>query len=225
MTTKRLFVLLTVLAAGLSVIFALPASPKSQPTGVELALPDYVGLWVGKNEPVTEQEHSVLGHDTEFSRKVYEGPHGAQLYVTVVLSGQDMNTSIHRAERCLRAQGWNITDSRVVALPLDKPQNATLRVTRLHNEHAAWRKTNVDYYWFVGYNDLTASHFERTMIDVRDRLFKGYNQRWAYVSVYALIPPKASQPDADPEKETDDLVRAFIKQLAPAIHKGSIKYG
>ena len=38
---------------------------------------------------------------------------------------------------------------------------------------------NLNYYWFVGYHHLTASHLERTVLDIQDRILKGYNQRWA----------------------------------------------
>lgn len=225
MTTKRLIILQAMLLVGLSAVFLLPKVPATQPTGVDLALPDYVDtMWIGKDAAISEGEYRVLGHDTSFARKLYTGPHREQLMATIVLSGQDMNTSIHRAEWCLRAQGWTITDSSVVAIPLDKPKNAVLKVKRLHNEHSVWKQTNVDYYWFVGHDDTTPSHLTRNLLDVRDRLFKGYNQRWAYVSVYALIPP-ASASDAEPEKRTDEIVRNFIKDLAPAILKPSVKLG
>lgn len=222
MITKRLLILLASLLLGLGAVFLLPSAPKNQPAGVNLALPDYVGLWLGKDEPVTEQEHLVLGSDTEFARKTYTGTGNWKLYVTIVLSGQDMNTSIHRAERCLRAQGWSILDSRVESIPLDQPANAKLKVTRLRNSHAAGHRDALDYYWFVGSTDLTPSHSERTWFDVRDRLLKGYNQRWAYVSVVAELGVGKGMPG---EQETDAMVGEFIKKLVPQIHKPSVIYG
>jgi hypothetical protein len=221
MTTKRLTVLLAVLLLGLGAVFLLPKAPRQQPVGVNFALPDFIGTWIGQDEQVTEQEHLVLGSDTEFARKVYTGSRNEKIYVTIVLAGQDMNTSIHRAERCLRAQGWNILDSRIATVALGQPANAQLKVTRLRNSHAAWGKDALDYYWFVGSTDLTPSHVERSLIDWRDRIFKGYNQRWAYVSVVCVLPDNLTP---EIEKEIDGTAESFIKQLAPKIHKASVKY-
>ncbi len=221
MTTKRLVILQAALLLGLGAVFLLPKAPRLQPLGVNLALPDYVGAWVGRDEGVTEQEHLVLGKDTEFSRKVYTGEGNQKIVVTIVLSGQDMNTSIHRAERCLRAQGWTIQNSRVVPLALDAARHI-LRVTRLRNAHAAWGKDALDYYWFVGSTDLTPSHVERSIIDWRDRILKGYNQRWAYVSVISLLPDKTG---AVGETQIDQTVESFIQKLVPIIHKPTVKYG
>ena len=47
MTTKRLAILVLVLAAGLSGIYALPHVSKQQPVGVNLQLPESIGLWGG----------------------------------------------------------------------------------------------------------------------------------------------------------------------------------
>ena len=222
MITKRLVILQAVLLVGLSGVFLLPSVSQQQPMGVNLALPDYVGLWVGKDELITEQEHLVLGSDTQFSRKLYAGPGDRKLYVTIVLSGQDMNTSIHRAERCLRAQGWSIRDNTIVPVALDRPPDAKLKITRLRNSHASARKEALDYYWFVGSTDLTPSHVERTWIDVRDRLLKGYNQRWAYVSIVMELTGSADDAVA---QDADASIQEFIKKLAPEIHKPSVKYG
>jgi hypothetical protein len=222
MTIKRLVILQAVLFLGLGAVFLLPKAPSQQPVGVNLALPDFIGSWIGKDEQVTEQEHQVLGSDTEFARKVYTGSRNEKMYVTIVLSGQDMNTSIHRAERCLRAQGWNILDSRVATIALNEPANAHLKVTRLRNFHAAWGRDALDYYWFVGSTDITPSHVERSLIDWRDRILKGYNQRWAYVSVICILP---DNPTPEIESEIDATAENFIKQLVPKIHKPSVKYG
>ena len=37
---------------------------------------------------------------------------GDQVLVSIVLSGHDLDNSIHRPERCLPAQGWTIVDSK-----------------------------------------------------------------------------------------------------------------
>ncbi len=229
MTTKRLVILQIVLLLGLSCVYVLPARPNSQPSGVELKLPTLVGDWFGKESEITEKEHQVLGPETEFARKLYTNKWGDEIFVSIVLAGQDMNTSIHRPERCLPAQGWIIADSRVVDVPLD--DGATLKITRLHDMRPIHTTNggsvnlyNLNYYWFVGYNDITPSHITRNFYDIRDRLLKGYNQRWAYVTVAATV-TKGFKENGKSEEEIDAMIREFVKNLAPKIHKPSVKYG
>jgi len=144
-----------------------------------------------------------------------------------VLAGQDMNTSIHRPERCLPSQGWTIADSQKIAIPLKDAAGHILQVTRLHNWRPVHDKEghpftcyNLNYYWFVGESDTTSSHFRRTYFDIRDRLLKGVNQRWAYVTVSVNFNNKDGA-----EKYADRLIASFIQELVPKIHKSSVKYG
>jgi len=226
MTTKRLIILLAVLVCGMSVIFILPKVPNAQPVGVELNLPPLLGDWYGKETAVTEKERLVLGPETEFSRKVYHNDQGDEMYVSIVLAGQDMNTSIHRPERCLPAQGWTIVDIRKVAIPLNDADGNVLNVTRLHNMRPVKTKDgqpfmlyNLNYYWFVGDRDTTASHYWRTYFDIRDRLLRGVNQRWAYVTVSVIL-NKSNRS----EQDTDRLIATFIQSLVPKIHKSVLNY-
>src|SRR5258708_25588378 len=163
MTTKRLIVLLLTLLAGFGAVFFLPASGKTEPVGIKLALPDFVGKWYGVDQPVTERERQMLAGDTEFARKVYNDGLGNAVFASIVLSGHDLDNSIHRPERCLPAQGWTIADSKTVAVPI--PSGGKLQVTRLHNVRQVPTRDgkmisiyNLNYYWFVGYHHMTASH-------------------------------------------------------------------
>lgn len=225
MITKRLVILQATLLLGLSAVFLLPASPKKQPVGVNLALPTLVGEWFGRDAQVTEKERQVLGADTEFSRKTYSNRTGDEIYVSIVLAGQDMNTSIHRPERCLPAQGWTIANSGSVAIPLKRESNGQiLKTTRLYNARPVQGGNiySLNYYWFVGFNDLTASHMTRTLYDIRDRLMKGYNQRWAYITVASHLAPRIDGTmlsDAD----RDLMLQDFISRLAPIIHRDSVE--
>ncbi len=224
MITRRLLILQGIVLFGMGTIFLLPPPPKSQPVGVNLELPPLIGNWYGKDEAVTEKEHSVLGPETQFSRKRYRNDAGDEMFVSIVLGGQDMNTSIHRPERCLPAQGWTIMDSGILRIPLEDPAHRGLAAMRLHIMHQG-RSTSgaplsvlaVNYYWFVGCSDTTASHFTRTYFDIRDRLLKGYNQRWAYVTVMAML-----NTDKRSDQEVDGVVQGFIRQLVPKIHTDSV---
>lgn len=243
MTTSRLATVFAVLGLGFSTVFLLPAQQNfHQPTGIDLNLPTVVGgTWLGTDQEVSDREHTVLGADTEFSRKAYKNARGRSLaggdviQASVVLSGADMNTSIHRPEWCLPAQGWTIEDSSKREIMI--PDRGRLVATRLRNMRFLPDKDgkpmtdkdgnkvvlrNLDYYWFVGYDTVTASHWTRNVIDITDRLGHGYNQRWAFMTVAANITDNV-QADGLDEKETDEMIQGFIKKLVPLTHKDSVK--
>jgi EpsI family protein len=228
MTTKRLASLQLVLLGGLSSVFLIPRHVQMEPAAINLSLPELVGNWEGTEEPVTQFERDALGPDTQFVRKLYRNLTGDEIYVSVVLSGPDMNTSIHRPERCLPAQGWTIVGVRPVTLALP---NDALRATRLHNMRNVKTDSgrsltiySLDYYWFVGHSDKTPSHLERTWIDIRDRIFKGRNQQWAYVMVASTITKDFRMFGRD-EKQTDQLIQSFLTDLAPKLHKTAVASG
>src|SRR5438876_7915035 len=131
MITKRLFAVEFLHVAGLGTYFLLPKAPKTKPAGISLKLPIWVGNWIGDDAAVSQREIEVLAKDTQFARKVYTSPEGDTISVSIILSGDDMTTSIHRPERCLPAQGWSLlnTSPRTITLPNSVP----LRMTRLSN--------------------------------------------------------------------------------------------
>ena len=228
MTTNRLAILLAVLLA-MSTVFFLPKQTIEQPTGVKMELPETVGDWHGTNGKITDKEIYTLGKETEFARKSYTNGRGDKLEATIVLAGHDMNTSIHRPERCLDAQGWKQVDAPVVKV--DVPERGALATTRLKvvkmvptTDGRQFPYTNLNYYWFAGCTDTTASHMQRTIIDVTDRLFHGYNQRWAYFTVVATI-TKDMQRNGRTEEETDALIQDFIRRMVPETHLPSVKFG
>jgi hypothetical protein len=119
-----------------------------------------------------------------------------------------MNTSIHRPERCLPAQGWTVTDTKTVRLPtpvgdLHATRLHNLRTVRVDSERTA-NIYNLNYYWFVGSKLITPSHTRRTLIDISDRVLRGTNQRWAYVTVAATV-TEGLRPFGRSEQETDGL--------------------
>ena len=222
MTIKRAAVLQVVLLGGLGSVFLVPRNVAFEPAAVNRSLPQEIGNWYGTDQAITQFERDVLGPNTEFARKNYRNPRGDEIFVSVVLSGPDMNTSIHRPERCLPAQGWTVADTG--HLLLSTPAGP-LNITRLHNMRSERSDSDhsvtiysLNYYWFVGHADETASHLERTWIDIRDRLLKGRNQQWAYVTVAALV-TKDFRVFGRTEKETDDLLQAFISELVPMLQR------
>lgn len=225
MITKRLAILQSCLLLGMGSVFLIPKDIRMQPAAIGLGLPDSVRDWQGSDQPIGQGEREILGPDTKFARKLYTNAVGDQVYASIVMSGPDMNTSIHRPERCLPAQGWTVTDSKTIALPT---ANGMLKTTRLHNirnartdEGRQLTINSINYYWFIGHSDITPSHLERAWIDLRDRVLKGQNQQWAYVTVMAVI-TKDFKVFGRTEKETDELVRGFIKDFVPQLQKISI---
>ena len=238
MITRHLLILQIVLLVGLGSVFLLPHLPDDEPAGIKLALPDFVGSWYGEDAPVTEAEKGALGPTTEFARKNYTDGRGNQLYVSIVLSGADMMTSIHRPERCLPAQGWTLIDSTPRAVPVEDQGKRVLEVTRLHSFRYARKQNgetiddaqgkpipiyNLNYYWFIGRNTVVPSHYERLYIDMRDRIFYGYNQRWAYVTVVSNVTDNL-QSFGKNEAQTDQMIQDFIKQITPLIIKPGIRF-
>ncbi|HWB60927.1 MAG TPA: EpsI family protein [Chthoniobacteraceae bacterium] len=216
--TKRLLILWVVLLAGLGSFMVIPRRHGSQPVGIALSLPEDVGSWHGRDAPVSDKEKAVLGIGTEFARKYYTLPNGGGIFVSIVLSGHDVETSLHRPDRCLPAQGWAIMEQKRETLPLNN--NTSIPVTRLLNQctnEASSQHTpySVYYYWFVGCNDVVASPFQRSMIDWRDRLFKGYDQRWAYITVAADVRDNSEQTQA----AADAAIQSFVADLFPKIWK------
>ncbi len=231
MTTRRLATLFAFVAIGLSAVFLLPKSA-AQPTGITLLLRDNIAGWTGRDSEFTQKEREVLGGGgTEFARKIYEHPQWRNftLQVSVVLSGHDMSNSIHRPERCLDAQGWTVLESEVV--PVVVAERGTFSTTRLHNrrtiahEGKSLVQEALTYYWFVGENEATASHWGRFYADNRDRLLRGVNQRWAFITITGLIQPRATaEEQVAITKWVDTQMRGFIRDLAPTIHKDSLRY-
>src|SRR5690349_11911271 len=96
-----------------------------------MTLPNVIGTWFGDDAPVTDKERAILAKDTEFARKTYTSPEGDQIFVSIVLSGDDMTSSIHRPERCLPAQGWQVRESSKRTIQL--PNGKSFEVTRLQD--------------------------------------------------------------------------------------------
>lgn len=228
--SKRLGMLLLLLAGGMSFIFALPKAPKqAPPPGVATSLPSFVDEWYGQDAEVTEKERTVLGSETRFARKLYTNSRGSAFLVSIVFSGEDMSTSIHRPERCLPAQGFTMTDSRSVSLPIGGKHPLTMM--RLHNLRPIYdakgrpvtfpngqqaNEFSLVYYWFVGSKETTANHLERYFFDARDRILMGTTQRWAYVMVTSRITDNVEKFGLN-EAQTDALLRDFIQKLMPMI--------
>ena len=225
--------LLPVLLGGtMSSIYFLPQVGAVADSAVKMELPGTYGSWIFRQYPPSEAELQALSADTQFSKAIclsarpgetdaegYSIPD--QIQLSIVLSGYDLNNSIHRPERCMPAQGHDITSTKDVVLNLSNKRQFAAKRLRLHREFR--RATSppiprssscITYYFFVGHDQVTNDHLKRTFIDMKDRLVRGMDQRWAYVSVsmwYGKVPSIATEVT---EEEADRKLREFIAGFA-----------
>ncbi len=191
--------------------------------GIVMSLPTRMGEWVGERQAVSDVEQQGLPRDTEFERKRYFNAAGEEIYCSIVMAGKDTR-SIHRPEICLPSQGWSILDSRYEDVPLAKGARRSLEVRALkayHPPYAGGGDTGVErlnYYWFVGKDRVTASHWLRAAWNIFDRLAHSVNHRWAYITVLANLPPVR---DAARKREIEERgrsrLREFIGMLYPEL--------
>ena len=159
-----------------------------------VVLPPNVAGFISDEPPITQAEISVLPPDTTFGRRRYRTEDGFSALVTTILMGTD-RTSIHTPDFCIRGQGWQITRSEKVTIPIEKPSKYDLEVlkvgTTISVELDGKRRqfNGVFIYWFVADGHLTASREERLWLSARELLTKARLQRWAYISYFSACLP------------------------------------
>ena len=180
-------------------------------------MPERVSGYQSSFASVTEHELVVLPRDTCFGRRSYVTADGSlTAQASVVLMGTD-RTSIHQPEFCLNSQGWVIQQKRNVRIRMSQPYEYDLEVRRFDArvhlntpDGKEFSRGAVYVFWFVADKQLTASHWTRSWLMIRDLLFRNVLQRWAYVSYFADCAP--GDEDATFEKMT-----RLISATAPAI--------
>lgn len=224
-------ILLPLISGGtLSLIYFLPQAGAVAESAIQMALPETAGNWQFQSKPASSEELGALSADTKFSKAIclsarpgeingdgYRVPDRIDL--SVVLSGSDLNNSIHRPERCMPAQGHTITSSSDWPLKLNNGReflskrlvSTQSQKTNTQTGRDTYVKHNcITYYFFVGHDNITNSHIGRTVIDMKDRIIHGMDQRWAYVSVsmwYGKVPWIDKEVT---EAEADKKLRKFL---------------
>lgn len=220
------------LAALLSIIFLLPKHDSLVEASISPDMPLHYALpgWLGTKLQESELERQSLAADTRFSKAAYTKlrvtltePRGPQIVASIVFSGNDMNASIHRPERCLPSQGH--VDLRGSKADITLSDGRTLTFTRLTSRtphHIAGKPAlqHINYYVFVGHDSIISSHLGRTLQDMSDRVLHGYVQRWAYYQVGTYWGGESGIS----EELADTQLRMLISQLTPKLLKdGSMK--
>lgn len=206
---------------------------ESASSAIQMELPDRLGGWIYRQKPPSQEELEVLAADTKFSKAICLSPRQGEytaitgdvvpdrIDLSVVLSGHDLNNSIHRPERCMPAQGHVIGGSSTVNLELPSghviPTKRLLSVQSIplneeRTEYASYQC--VTYYFFVGHNSITQDHLHRTLIDMKDRLLHGRDQRWAYVSASMWYGKVPWIEDDVTIGEADQKLQAFLKDFS-----------
>jgi len=217
----------------LSGIYLLPEASEMAPSAISMELPKKMNTWELFHKPPSEEEVQLLADDTQFAKASCLSPRPGEfdqetgmripdrIDLSVVLSGHDLNNSIHRPERCMPAQGHAIGSSNKVILDLPNgrkvPTRRLLSIQSIptneeHTEYASFE--SITYYFFVGHKTVTEDHLKRTVLDIKDRLLFGMDQRWAYVSAsmwYGNVPWIENEVTRE---EADQKLREFLTDLA-----------
>ena len=212
------------LALLLSSVFILPREEQLMESSISPDLPVSFDLpgWQGTKIQESEVERTSLAADTRFSKAQYTQPRRVfweketpAVEVSIVYSGSDMNSSIHRPERCLPSQGHvNLQTSTSELLLADGRTITLTRLTSrvpLPNRDDGLTLNFVSYYVFIGHGTMHHTHIGRTLQDMYDRVTRGYVQRWAYFQANSYWAPELNLT----EEETDKRVRTLISELLP----------
>jgi Protein of unknown function (DUF3485) len=227
---KKPWLLPLFLAATFSAVYFLPKVGAVAQSAINMQLPATSGSWQFRVQSASQDEIEILKGDTQFSKAIClaarNGEYDHQgriipdrLDLSIVLSGVDINNSIHRPERCMPAQGHSILSSGNKILTLSNGRD--LSIKRLQSIQA--KRVDADsekeeytkhrcltYYFFVGHDRVTNDHLGRTFIDMKDRLIRGLDQRWAYISVsmwYGNVPWIKGEVS---EAEADQKLQQFL---------------
>lgn len=221
------------MAVGLSLVYMLPQAGEMAESAARMELPQESVGWRLEAKAPTEAEIKTLGGETRFSKALCVRPRLGEkgedgrpipdiMDLSIVLSGSDLNTSIHRPERCMPAQGHRIQQSGSIVLTVNgghrfkaKRLLSVRTVASQESGGKPWELNCVTYYFFVGRDRITDSHLERTLIDMKDRLLHGLDQRWAYVSATMIYgqPPWLQGKEFTLE-EADRKLSEFLSTFA-----------
>jgi len=231
-TPPPVWLLPVTLGLGLALIYVLPSVGDIAQSAVIMELPKAKDDWQFQLIPPSEAERRTLASDTEFAKAVCMRPRARSFFDTsdpqfdridfsIVLSGHDLNNSIHRPERCMPAQGHNITESRTVSIELENGRVLTARrllsvqsIPTNEQRTEFIRLNAITYYFFIGHDRITHDHLARTFIDMKDRLMRGMDQRWAYATTSSWFGKLPWLEDEVTEEAVDAKLIEFIRDIA-----------
>jgi EpsI family protein len=162
-------------------------------------------------------EQMALPADTESTRKYYTSRSGPAMFVTVVFSGNEQR-SLHRPQQCLPAQGLVIESQRVTSVPLGTNDALPVMLLRVRSpapsgaaSHRPADSRQLFAYWYSSAVEHTPYVLQRLASMARDRVVRGKNYRWAYVTVQTGVAPGSDR--------HLDAIKSFIAALYPLIRQ------
>jgi hypothetical protein len=221
-----------IVVAALSSIYFLPSAGEVAQSAIRMELPRVNGGWEFTDIPPSEGEINTLAKDTEFSKAICLRPRIGEydesgrlipdrVDLSIVLSGADINNSIHRPERCMPAQGHNILTSTDRRIDIGNGRNIVVKRLRsvqripINKENTEFAQLDcLSYYFFIGHDRITNDHYGRTFVDMKDRLLKGMDQRWAYVSTSTWFGKLPWMETEITEAEADAKLTDFVKRFS-----------
>lgn len=242
---KRSLILAATLSCGLSCIYILPKRGSVAPSSLskteinveEKSPPLEFGEWQGIKSFPSEKEREILANDTNFIKARYISDDLPPLQcldgrlfqnflsLSIVISGHDINNSIHRPERCLVAQGH----TEMLSFPdtIETPKGRKVGVQRItskalspiaESEPKTHTRGFISYYYFVGHKRMTNSHYTRTIMDMKDRLLTGTDQQWSFVMVSASHDLGETAEESEKKRQAmDKKIRQFMGELTDRI--------
>jgi hypothetical protein len=201
-----LFVALALMAGTVGALTGLKANQKLGKPGIKatplpgsvmmkIDLPERVLDLASTNIPEPEVVLGYLPKDSSYAERYYSAPDGFWATATIVLMGAD-RTSIHRPDYCLPGQGWTIDSKTAVNIPIggERPYELPAFKWIIHNsvKTADGQKqelSGVYVFWFVADNEQTPNYVQFQYDLLRDLLFTGKLQRWAYISYMTYCAP------------------------------------
>ena len=172
------------------------ATPIPGSLAMKIDLPERVLDFSSTNVPEPEVVLGYLPSDTSYAERYYESADGGlPITATLVLMGAD-RTSIHNADFCLRGQGLNPDEKKIVNVPIGGATPYQLPVSRW-NVSGVFRQPDgrevkvggVYVFWFVADQAQTPDHFQMMKRLALNLLRTGVLQRWAYVSYFSVCEP------------------------------------
>ncbi|MCH7227975.1 exosortase-associated EpsI family protein [Haloferula sp. A504] len=230
----RFFIPAALMAAVMSAIYLLPPLNEAE-SAMDMKIEPFIGAWETRTYPPSELEINILAKDTEFSKahcfrrrleemSIIDGVPVDRIDLSIVLSGHDLATSIHRPERCMPAQGHRSIQGFKDELELGDGKK--IPVMRLLSKQGIGYGPPEDrqfitrdcltYYFFVGEHDITRDHTKRTLIDIKDRVLHGKAQRWAYISATMAFSDSEEREFGGPPnfEMADRKIRQLLRELA-----------
>jgi hypothetical protein len=173
----------------------IKVTPIPGSVAVNIKLPERVLDFTSTNVPESEMELNYFPKDTSYVHRHYQAPDGFNARAIVILMGAD-RTSIHRPEYCLVGQGWAPCEKTAVNIPIvdRKPYSLPVMKWIIRNSMQTSDGQNqelhaVYVFWYVANGEQTTSNVKLQCYLIRDLLFTGILQRWAYVSYLSFCAP------------------------------------